>query len=345
MSQINQLYPNDFDANVDLADGSKVKAEIVQLVSESNAQDTRLTAIESGTLTISGAKTFSGTLKSDTLDERTAASGVTVDGLLIKDGGATFLKNPSGVLTSKITPPYYASAATITIPTGNMAVTSDGFTITLAADRTISLATSGAGGLASGSEASNTWYYPWLIADSTGVNTPHAVFHTSYTSSPTIPSGYNRAAWLSSMAVRNDSSSNIIPFNVTGWPYAPYVQYQVLFARTNATTVGPTSVLKTTSGSTPTTYTNLDCSSFVPPISTVARIRFGITDNSGTFTVQNIRTKGQSHGGFEFVTAESSIRYPDYTFDIETDTSQFLEFKGTNANVTLNCHIVGWHGE
>lgn len=95
MSQINQLYPNDFDANVDLADGSKVKAEITQLVTESNAQDTRLTNIESNALTIGGLKSFSNGIKTNTIDEVTSTVGVTIDSVLCKDGMVTVAGTPT----------------------------------------------------------------------------------------------------------------------------------------------------------------------------------------------------------------------------------------------------------
>lgn len=40
-------------------------------------------------LTLAGTYTFSGTIKTNTITERTAASGVTVDGVLLKDGGVS----------------------------------------------------------------------------------------------------------------------------------------------------------------------------------------------------------------------------------------------------------------
>lgn len=44
----------------------------------------------SSTQTITGVKTFDNGLNTDTISEETAAAGVTVDGVLLKDGGATF---------------------------------------------------------------------------------------------------------------------------------------------------------------------------------------------------------------------------------------------------------------
>lgn len=73
------------------------------------------------------------------------------------------------------------------------------------------LTASGAGGLDTGSEASSTWYYVWLIAKEDG--TKSQMLSTSATS-PTMPSGYTYKALVG--AVRNNSSSHIVRFYQIG---------------------------------------------------------------------------------------------------------------------------------
>jgi hypothetical protein len=316
-------------------DASVVDGEYVKLFANDATLATAVTAIEANTPakqgaanTFTAANTFSGTV---TLG--------TVAGTLTVTGGTTFQKNPAGVLTSKITPPYYTSAATITIPAGNMAVTSTGFTITLAADRTISLASSGAGGLASGSEANDTWYYPWLIADSTGANTPHGVFHTSYTSAPTIPSGYDRAAWLSNVAIRN-AGADILPFAFTGWPYAPDCVYNVTIARPNGT-AGATSVLEVAAGAAATSYTDVNCTSYIPPFATMGR--FWLSGTAGaTAAVINIRTNGMLNDGHGIVQDIATNRYAGKTVLMATDANQVIEYAASVAAPSVQIAVEGW---
>ena len=69
-----------------------------------------------------------------------------------------------------------------------------------------SLASSGAGGLDTGAEGSDTTYYLWLIRKSSD-GTMNGLFSTS-SSSPTMPSGYDQKRLIGHR--RNDGSSNHI---------------------------------------------------------------------------------------------------------------------------------------
>ena len=126
----------------------------------------------------------------------------------------------------------------------------------------MTISTSGAGGLDTGSEASNTWYYIWLIGKTDG--TVSAMYSLS-SSSPTMPSGYTLKRILP-FAVRNNASSNLDPFMVTtGWPYRPLI----IFRDTEGAT--PYRVLSagsaTTAFTNPGGGTNVNCSAIIPPIS------------------------------------------------------------------------------
>jgi hypothetical protein len=70
---------------------------------------------------------------------------------------------------------------------------------------TVDLTASGANGLDTGSEAANTWYYLWLIMNTT-TDTVAGLWSTS-ASNPTLPSGYDKKRLIS--AIRNNSGSNL----------------------------------------------------------------------------------------------------------------------------------------
>jgi hypothetical protein len=90
MSQISRLRDAEI-SNGNLINADDIDAELNQLVSESNSQDTRLTNIESSAMTIAGVKTFSSAPKTDQIDERTLNAGVTIDSVLHKDGSIKLL--------------------------------------------------------------------------------------------------------------------------------------------------------------------------------------------------------------------------------------------------------------
>lgn len=102
MSQIARLRSAQI-TNGSIIDADDLNAEINQLVNESNTQDTRITALESGDVTISGVKSFSNTagIKTNTITERSSGSGVTIVG------------STSKVLVDHITP--YTSGGAITV--------------------------------------------------------------------------------------------------------------------------------------------------------------------------------------------------------------------------------------
>lgn len=92
MAQISRLKDSEIsEGNAIIADD--LNAEFDQLVSESNSQDTRLTAVEGNTFT--NQKTFNAGLKTDTILEKTAGSGVTADSVRLKDGMAKVSGTPT----------------------------------------------------------------------------------------------------------------------------------------------------------------------------------------------------------------------------------------------------------
>ena len=85
MSQISRLRNAEI-ANGNLINADDIAAELNQLVTESNAQDTRIGTVESGAFTQSGTLTTTNSLVTNGIAERTADAGVTVDGTPIRNG-------------------------------------------------------------------------------------------------------------------------------------------------------------------------------------------------------------------------------------------------------------------
>jgi len=135
------------------------------------------------------------------LYEQVGDTEVLIDGIIMLNG---YLHNGKLV---------YNSASTVDIGEGGIANivrdVGNTYTIEWTGALTADITTAGAGGLDTGSEASDTWYAVFVIADSSEVNSPDVLLSLSATA-PTMPGGYDvfrRLGW-----VRNNASSDIIPF-------------------------------------------------------------------------------------------------------------------------------------
>lgn len=257
-------------------------------------------------------------------------------------GGTTWTAVGASSSTPKsVSAPFYASAATVTIPSGNSAVTAGGQTITLTSDRTISLAATGAGGREAGttSESANTWYYPWLIGDSTGANTPHAVWSNS-TSDISLPSGYDQKARLPGFAVRNDNSSNIIPFRVSGWPYAPFISYDASFESAGGVPA-ETMILDINGSGGAASWSDLtEVPKYVPPISQKAMVWVAGVGSSSTPSLF-LRAKGGT--GYKRWMTSANI-YDGSTLIVDTNASQLMEYYVVPTSAFYDAAVFGWYG-
>lgn len=106
------------------------------------------------------------------------------------------------------------------------------------------------GDLDAGAEAANTWYYLWIIADSTAVNPTKALISASSTA-PTVPVGYDLKRRIGSF--RNDNNSDILEFIVTG-SRARRLRYRSPFGPRNILNAGNAVVI-----------TNVSAQALVPP--------------------------------------------------------------------------------
>ena len=368
MAQIVRLKDTEI-SNGNIVDADDLDSEFNQLVSESNSQDTRLTDLESSTMTIAGVKTFSSTPKMNAIDERTGGTGVTVDGVLLKDSmikassasptltegyfayddtanvykghngssTVTFLTTGGAYPTGYLQGPHikYNSATQVIIPTGlKCRDDSDAVNITFSSNTTIDITTATGAAvtncLMNGlTENSSTWYFLWAISDGTNAK---GLLTTSSSTIATYPTGYSYKRLLG--AVRNDSSSNFIPFVVTGSWQTPEYLYYVNQAG-GGQTVGPTNVLD---GGTQTTYTNVDLSAFVPSISELPTLR---VQTSQVSSPQNVFIRKDGASADEWQQYKDGERYMGETFKWPCSTSQIIEYKVVSSG-TVDISVVGF---
>ena len=181
------------------------------------------------------------------------------------------------------------------------------------ATKTVDITASGANGLDTGSEASDTWYYIYVIYNPT-TDIVAGLLSASPTS-PTMPSGYTKRRLVGSC--RNDSSSNIADFRQlgTGNRRTVYGEYKhgLLSAGSAAS------------------WTDIDCSAWIPATS-----RFGdfscVLTKSGGWIAMDIRPKGSSAN---FVTLGAFTTFKG-TFPCGTDDSRFIQYQTTGGDT---CYI------
>ena len=165
---------------------------------------------------------------------------------------------------------------------------------------TISITTSGALGLDTGSEASSTWYYIWAIGKAD--DTDSVILSTS-SSAPTLPSGYTYYGLLG--AVYNNSSSDLVNFKQVGNKVMCPIQSPL-------------------SAGTATTYTSVSLAAYVPPIATSVDILIGSNSSSGSATTTT------------FVAPAGSGTTPTYGYYVERQIASTTSATYSNANILLD---------
>lgn len=106
-----------------------------------------------------------------------------------------------------------SSATQVVIKQDSMVGADDGTRVlTAASDLTLDITTSGKNGLDTGAEASDTWYYIYLILNPTTEEV--AGLLSASATSPTLPSGFTKKRLVG--AVRNDGSGDFRQFEQVG---------------------------------------------------------------------------------------------------------------------------------
>jgi hypothetical protein len=361
MMSIQRLRQNQIQNGLAINAGD-INAELDQLVSNANSQETTVQALTTENMTVSGVKTFNNGLKTDTIQKITPASSVTIESVSLKDGtvrplpstipttpdngmlwynstthlfqaqheGQTraFLPFPRNYLDGAA--PTYVSASQINLPCGLRAMDETGVTlidISPLTGLTLSLGSLGAGGLDIGSEAANTFYYVWLCKGSSGVS---AVLSASVTN-PALPTGFNTYRRRLPFAIRNDASSNIVPFGITqGWPYRPTIQYELTISPLIA---GGTPVFGK-AGLTATTFTALDFSDALPATIATHGLFYAWHQNAGP-GIFCLRTDATTTNLIEL--ANESIR-PTFFPALRVTSTRTVQYRlGAATACTIGC--------
>jgi hypothetical protein len=133
---------------------------------------------------------------------------VVCDGSALKTVGRTGIATTAVIAAAHGLVVKYVTAATVDIDADEIVLKNSAGEAFLAeaVNLTVDMAASGANGLDTGSEASATWYYIWVITDGETV----AGLLSVSTTAPTMPGGYTFKALAG--AVRNDGGSNFIRF-------------------------------------------------------------------------------------------------------------------------------------
>ena len=148
------------------------------------------------------------------------------------------------------------SVSSVSVAAGSARSADNTWHIVVPAPLTVDLTTSGAGGLDTGVEAAFTFYYVYVIADSSGVNPVAGLFSLS-SSSPTLPAGYDRFRRIGT--VRNNISGDLFDFVQYGNSNDREVYYDDGAVNRNVLTGGAALAV-----------TAVDLSAFVPPTSRLA---------------------------------------------------------------------------
>ena len=206
MTTINLADPTIYVNNVNNpTDGEKLRTDLNTIITEENAKDTRLGNLESGIMSISGVKTFTSIPilpASNPSTANEAARKAYVDAAAV---------GTNGLLVE------YASASTLTINKGSCRDNTGAYIFTISSPLTLDITTTGINGRDSGVEASNTTYFVYLIGKTDGtVASTLSTTNEFISGAITLPVGYTLKRQLP-LWVRNDGSSNFIPFYLEGW--------------------------------------------------------------------------------------------------------------------------------
>lgn len=150
----------------------------------------------------------------DTLDEFMARQGYVYAPHVPESG------NPRGYVRGFVT--AWTTNSRVTIGAGDCRSSDNTTDIVLAAPTVVDITVAGVGGLDTGAEAANAWYYPHVIADSTGIN-PTSVILSASPIAPTLPTGYDKFRRVGS--VRNTAAANFRAFTTSGAGAERAVQY------------------------------------------------------------------------------------------------------------------------
>lgn len=188
-------------------------------------------------------------------------SGITQAFVRADDGTITQItptQKPTGYVNGMVT--SFTSVTQVTIGAGTCRDRTDRTDLTLAAPVVVDITLAGAGGLDTGVESTNQFYYIYVIGDSNGVNPTVGILSTNQTV-PTFPAGYDRGRRVGS--VRNNAASDFVNFVVRGTGPDREVQYRDAVTNHQPLTGGAATVI-----------TAVNCGAHVPNSAGFGRFQF-----------------------------------------------------------------------
>lgn len=216
------------------------------------------------------------------------------------------------------------SASEISVKSGLECVDSTGaYYITLSSDQTVDISASGANGLDTGSEASNTWYNLYVVSKSSDTTDTKFVFSTSTTyAGITDPAGYDIGRRLP-FVVRNNPSSNLLRFKLLS-----SVNNQTEFYWIDSET--GSSIYEIVSGGTSTSFSSITNSASIPPeaveVTCVAR-----TTNNNATAVTIKDSDSTISTGYRIAATDGGVFGLPCWFKVTLDSSQTFRYKVTST--------------
>ena len=192
--------------------------------------------------------------------------------------------------------------------------------INVGAPLTVDITDSGANGLDTGSEASNTWYFVWVIYDP--INQVEAGLLSESSTSPTLPSGYTRKRLIGT--IKNNASSSFMET----WQYGSGRHRKYIYIDSK----------KHLDNGTATSYADLDCSKYISPISNLGIFNLEGESSTSSDKKAKIRPNGTS---VDYTHRLSFYKYGSSSVHCPTDDNQVIEYY-VDSDSQADIFIVGY---
>jgi len=264
-----------------------------------------------------------------------ATQGGSQHGPFVTPGGGPDPTQPQALDTGEIwgLATNWLTGSTVNIEPGRARNIADDFDLTLAATSVIDFTTNGLGGLDVGAQAADTWYYGWVVGDSTGVNPTGVIASLQSTFAgllPNLPAGYDRGRRVASY--RSNPLNNIREFyqqTRTGatrrfaWDNQTYSNMQVLSSYSTAA------------------FITVNLQGFVPPTTVMSWLNFRGTSDSGIDSKCYFRPNGAGTGIGIITQGELFGADSGYIWQ-RTDANQQIEAAVGSTLSDLDLAVLGY---
>lgn len=214
----------------------------------------------------------------------------------------------------------YVTAATVDIDADAVMLrTTGGSAVRVeSVNLTVDITASGANGLDTGSEASSTWYYLWVIYN--GVTTSGLISLSS--TAPTLPAGYNFKGLVG--AVYNGTSGDLSSFYQKGRSVSRTLKQSL-------------------SAGSATSITAVSLADAVPPIAiSVNGYLQGRDNNSGSFTLDIWSDSSGTRGGTRFGSKVSNTSVNSSYFSAFLEVAQTIYYLVADTGEDAWINVKGW---